>query len=291
MYKEHVPKGEITLLIIEAISLRAKSTAAMKGVINRVSGLVSFYLETREESKFQLTGEDSVVILRDYLESLAERGRTVLATAKHSLTVWAEALGIDWPLANTLVCSAAVVESTETPKQAPSMSVKTLRAFEEIASNNLVSPYKRAFAAGILLMTYASLRFSDAQRIRSFGINEDSAHGALLNCKTKKQHGQFWPRACPREGVTGSRMWVQPLLEMRTAFRMNNGDGPTFTFMRTDRAWGLIAAEDSPYITTRRKLALLSVAVGDADGGKYTIHSPKNLSPRRQTSSGSINSN
>ena len=126
-------------------------------------------------------------------------------------------------------------------------------------------------------MTCASLRFSDAQRIRSFGINEDSVHGTLLNCKTKKQHGQFWPWACPREGVTGSRMWVQPLLDMRTTFRRINGNDQTCTFMRIDHAWELIEAEAAPYRTTRRKLAFLSVAVGDADGEKYTLRSPKNL--------------
>ena len=150
MYKAQAPNGKITLLIIGAISSRAKSTAKMKGVVNHVSGLVTFYLDTREVSKFQFTGEESVVLLHDYLESLAERGRTVPATANHALTVWAEALGIDWPITHTLVCSAAVVESTETPKQAPSMSMETLRAFEEIATNNLDPLYKRVFAAGIM---------------------------------------------------------------------------------------------------------------------------------------------
>ena len=185
MYKAQVPKGKITLLVIEAISVRAKSSATLKSVAKHVSGLVRFYLETRDESMSQRTGDDSLILLHDYLDSLAERGRTVPATAKHALSVWAEALGIDWPLTHNLVCSAAIVESNETPNQAPAMSLKTLRAIEEIALNRLVTPYKRAFAAGILLMTYASLRFPDVQRIRSFELNGDSAHGTLLNFKTK----------------------------------------------------------------------------------------------------------
>ena len=90
-----------------------------------------------------------------------------------------------------------MVDSDESPKQAPSMSLATLRAIEEIATNKSATPYKRAFAAGILLMTYASLRFSDVQRIRSFECNEDAVHGTLLICKTKKQHGQHWPWASP----------------------------------------------------------------------------------------------
>ena len=74
-----------------------------------------------------------------------------------------------------------MVESADAPKQAPAMSLTTLRAIDEIATNTEVTPYKRAFAAGILLVTYASLRFSDVQRLRSFECNEDAVHGTLLN--------------------------------------------------------------------------------------------------------------
>ena len=65
------------------------------------------------------------------------------------------------------------------------MSLKTLRDIEELTLNKLVTPYKRAYAAGILLTTYASLRFSDVQRIRTFEVNDDSVHGTLLRSKTK----------------------------------------------------------------------------------------------------------
>ena len=279
MYKAQVPKDKIALLVIEALSLRAKSTATMEGIVKHVSGLVLFYLDTREESKVQLAGGDSLVLIHDYLESLAERGRTVHAAAKHALTVWAEALGIDWPLTHTLVCSSAAVESNESPKQAPAMSLSTLRSMGETSTNILVTPYKRAFDAGILLMTYASLRFSDVQRIRTFGLNEDSVRGALLNCKTRKQRVQFRPWACPREGITGSREWAQPLIDMRLAFRRINGNGRSFTFMWLDRARQLVAADASPYSTARRKLAILFVALGDPEGERYTLHSPKNLLP------------
>ena len=192
MYKAQVPKGKIALLAIEALSLRAKSTSAMRGIANRVTGVVRFYVEMRAcepESKVDLTGEQAVVLIRDYLESLAERGRTVPATAKHALSVWAEALGIDWPLTHALVCSAAIVESNETPKQAPAMELSTLRAIEETDVGKLTTAFKRAFAAGVLLMTYASLRFSDVQRIRTFEVNEDSVRGTLINCDILAPNG------------------------------------------------------------------------------------------------------
>ena len=42
----------------------------------------------------------------------------VPATAKHALSVWADALGIDWPKTHALT-SAATVEHNEEAKQAP----------------------------------------------------------------------------------------------------------------------------------------------------------------------------
>ena len=125
MYKDQAPKDKIVLLATEALYARAKSTSTMKGIAKHVSGLAQYFMDTREESKVELTGKDSLIPIRDYLESLAERGRTVPATAKHALAVWAEALGIDWPLAHSLVGSAATVDSNESPKQAPAMSLST----------------------------------------------------------------------------------------------------------------------------------------------------------------------
>ena len=156
------------------------------------------------------------------------------------------------------------------------MGLSTLRSLGEIAINESVTPCIRAFAAGILLMTYASLRFPDAQRIRSFECNEDAVRGALLNFKTRKQHGQRWPRAFPLEGVTGSRERAQPLIDTRAAYRKINGTDPSVAFMRLDRAWQP-AANASPYDTTRRKLALICAALGGPEGEKFTLHSPKNL--------------
>ena len=53
---------------------------------------------------FTLTGDDSVVLLHDYIESTAERGRAVPGAVETSRSTWAEALGINWPLENPLVC-------------------------------------------------------------------------------------------------------------------------------------------------------------------------------------------
>ena len=76
MYNAGVPKGKIAPLAIEALSARAKSTSTMKGVIKHVAGLERYYLDTRDETKAQLTCGDSLILIRDHLESLMERDRT-----------------------------------------------------------------------------------------------------------------------------------------------------------------------------------------------------------------------
>lgn len=93
------PEGEITLLVVEAAWVRAITQAAAKEIVIRVSGIVSFYLRIRGAVKVDLTGEQSVLVLRGYSESLAERGRTAPSAANRAFSVWVESLGIDWPLA------------------------------------------------------------------------------------------------------------------------------------------------------------------------------------------------
>ena len=227
-----IPDDKITLLVLDAVTTRAKSLASAKNVLRRVNGLIQFYLDARNESSVTHTGESSLVLIRDYIESLSERGRTAPAAGKHALTVWADAIGIDWPLTNPLVLSASVVETSEEPKQAPAMELSTVKAIDALSDNPEVSVYKRAFAAGLLLMAYASLRFADVQRLRTFEVNIDSAHGTLLSSKTKKQHGQHCPWACPRQGLTGSRDWVRPILDLRTAYRKVNGLDMSYTYPR-----------------------------------------------------------
>ena len=66
---------------------------------------------------------------------------------------------------------------------------------------------------------------------------------------------------------------------MRADYKKINGAGPSYTFMRIDHTWELVEAEQAPYSTTRRNLAILCVALGDAEGERYTLRSPKNRSP------------
>ena len=265
---------------------RRKSPASARGVIRGVSGLIQFYLDTRDESNptgVALTGDSSVVLLQDYIESVAERGRTVPGAVETSLGTWSDALGISWPIDNPLVCAAAQVESSEIPNHAPPVNLDTIKKLEEIALNVEVAPFKRAFAAGIVLMTYTSLRFSDVQRLRSLEVYGGSIYGTLLQSKTKKPHGLPWPWACPSMGITGSSKWINPLIEFHDAREKHNGTRPSFAPPRINHRWELGKTEPAAYATTRRKLALMCVGANDPAGETYTIHSPKNFLPTAAT--------
>ena len=208
----------------------------------------------------------SLVLLRDYPESMQERGRISPAAARRALTVWSDALGVDWPLTNPLMISAATVESDDDPRQAPAMDIETIRNLEGPATNVAILIRKRAFAAGILLMNYDSLRFADVQRLRPIGANADSIHGTLLTSKVKKQHGQNLPRACPRMEITKRTDWAQPWLDLRTAYQKVNGAPTNCTFPLLDHSWALVDEGPFPYSTTRRKLALLCVGLWGLEG-------------------------
>ena len=60
------------------------------------------------------------------------------------------------------------------------MDINTVKEIEHIALNPEVCSYKRAFASGILLVTYAIPRFDDAQRLASLDVNNESVHGTIL---------------------------------------------------------------------------------------------------------------
>ena len=184
MRASQIPHGKLTLLVLAAVTSRPKSIASTKSLVRHVSGVSQFYLGARGECAITLTGDSPLVDIREFAESPGGRGRTVPTPARRALTVWSDALGIDWPIASLLVISAAAIETNEEPKQAPEMDSSTVRQIEQTSTDAQICAYKRAFASGIVLATYASLRFSDVQRPRPFGTNEDSVRGTLLCSKT-----------------------------------------------------------------------------------------------------------
>ena len=225
--------GRITVLTDGDLIQWRKSPASTRAVIKNVSGLIQFPLDSQGESNpdgITLAGESSVALLRDYLESVDDRGRDVPGAVKTSLTPRTAALVVPWPIGNPLARAAAQVESSQIPKHDPPTKRDTFNELDSLALNVEISPFKRAFAPRILSMTYTSLRFSDAQRLRSLEANEGSAHGTLIRSKTKKPHGLLRPCACPRMGVSGSAEWVAPLIEFHVAREKLNGPMPSFGF-------------------------------------------------------------
>ena len=82
-----IDKEHITILTLDALMQRCTSMASTRGVIRNVSRPIRFFLETRDDSKpgVKLAGDTSVVLLRDYIQSVAERCRTVPCAVKRRL--------------------------------------------------------------------------------------------------------------------------------------------------------------------------------------------------------------
>ena len=86
-----------------------------------------------------MVGGDSAVLIRDYLEGTANRGRAAPAEIRHSLTCRAAALQIDWRLDRSLINSASVIEANVAPRHAHPMALETVKLIKQIAINTEVS--------------------------------------------------------------------------------------------------------------------------------------------------------
>ena len=150
-----------------------------------------------------------------------------------------------------------------------------------MAEDPMVCAGKRLSASSMLFMTLTSLRFSDAQRLKSLETNESSVFGTLLNSKSKKPHGLDWPFAAPLQGFAGDSSWSEPILDFRKAFEKVNGFPPSFLIPKLSSGWQIEQDEPISYSSARRKLLLLCAAGGAsaADSEQYTLHTPKNLLP------------
>ena len=176
--------------------------------------------------------------------------------------------------------SAAQVESSQIRKHDPPTQNDTVEKLEPFPLNGEISPFKRAFATGIILMTYARLRFSDAQRLRILEADAGSVHGALLRSKTKKPHGIPRSWTFPHMGVSGSTEWATPVIEFRVTREKLNGSTPSFAFPCLNHRWGLEKAEPAAYASTRRKLALVCDGANGPGGETYTLRPPPRTSHR-----------
>ena len=195
-------------IALKALKGRLKTISSIKSALNHVSGFVSFLWDNSMGDTATLTGEGSVLALRDYFESLHVRGQSAPRTARSALSVFKDALGTNWPLDHPLVASVIVVGGPNPPKQAPPFTLDLLRRFDSIACDNLATSGGRLFDSAIILMTLTSLRFADAQRLKSLVSDKSSIRGTLLTSKTKRPHGHDWPFARPKLGVFGGRELV-----------------------------------------------------------------------------------
>ena len=126
---------------------QCKSADGEKSAAKHATSILRFFPERHSDEKVTLTGEASLVLLHDFLDQEAYRGRTVPPKIRHSLVCWAAALEIHWPLDRALICSAVSAESTTSPKNAPAVPLETANLLEGVETNKEVTPPKRAFSA------------------------------------------------------------------------------------------------------------------------------------------------
>ena len=219
-----------------------------------MASLLGFFPDSELSDTAETAGQDSVLALHDFFESLHVRGQTVPRTARSALSVFKDALGAPWLLDHPLIASAVAVDDPTPPKQAPSRPLALVIKFDAIASDHLAESGKRLFASSILLAAPASLRFADVQRLKTLETNESSVYGTLLPSRTKRPHVIGRPFASPLSGLNNSAAWIKPVLDFRAAFVRTNGVEPSFLTPKLSFSRDIERAEAISYSAARRKL-------------------------------------
>ena len=124
-----------------------------------MAAFVGFYIDNRDGTERRLTGENFLVLLRGFSDSIDGRGSAIPADSKHALKTSADALQIDWPLGSARVSAVTSDESNGDPKQAPAMHLAPVKSLEPSDVGPDVTPYRRASAPGIFRTTYDIVSF------------------------------------------------------------------------------------------------------------------------------------
>lgn len=176
--------------------------------------------------------------MRDFFESPHGRGRTSPAAATTALACRSDALGVYLPLRSPALAIATSAESNGPPKKAPSMTMGAVSKLERAASGPEVPTPKRIFAANVVLMAYASLRFPDARHIKDFPIplslcpNKPTlmeirrSEPSRLQ-KQRRNMDYLGQGDCPEIGIAWSSDWVTTICNFREAFKKKNGRYPS----------------------------------------------------------------
>ena len=272
---------KLAAIAMKAVRGRLRSSASIRSALGHLRGYVEFSNSNELSDTSSICGPSSLMALHDFFEPLHSRGVTAPRTSRAALSVFKDSVGFDWPLDHPLISSVITCDDAPAPKRAPAFTIDLLFKFTSMAEDPSVCSGKRLFAASILLMALTSLRFSDVRRLSSLSVNDSSVFGTLLNSKSKKPHGLYWPFAAPKNGFGGNASWLGPILDFRKAFEKVNGPPPSFLIPKLSFSWDIEQAEPISYCSARRKLLLLCVSAGaaTADAEQYTLHTPKNFLP------------
>ena len=165
---------------MEALHARLKSEKSIHAALKHVNEYVAFTSDLQlTMPKATLVGFDSHVTLRRFLEGRKQRGKTVPASARAALDVWADALSVSLQLKRKAVLAECQYERGHVFRQAPFSPKALAERLEEKAKDSSGPLMRRAYAAGFLLMTYASFRFADTKHLGEIKGADTSFYGAL----------------------------------------------------------------------------------------------------------------
>jgi len=203
------------------------SGKATRTVLKRAADLMKYikWCRSRLQEPFPFTAET----LYQCMSCMREGGAaaTALSSLKSAVSFAGSVMGFDGALDSASHKQVASLSSahylTKPPRvQKQPFSVQQVLIFEH-ALMNAASRADRLFAGYVLFCTYGRLRHSDSQRVKSFGLDEDtSGGGGFVECKqlgsktgtTLEKRTTWLPVAMPMRGVSKSNLWAKSYKEL-----------------------------------------------------------------------------
>lgn len=264
--------------IAKAIRNRLRTDKSVIAAAKHMNAYVDHVslLET-DTPGIRMHGFDAHVALSRFLESLRPRGRTVPASARSAIEAWNDALSLELPIRHRAVMAECQDAVGGVPRQAPMMPVEFVRKLEESAMDASLPLARRAFCAGLLLMTFGSFRFDDTKHLGDLRRSNSAIHGVLSSTKNKKKAPEPW--AVPAIGISGADGWAEPIFSLRAWMEKEYGFLPPFIFPDVSNDWTQVATTAASYASVRRRMTTLAEAWEIAGAETLTLHSPRNLLP------------
>ena len=173
---------DVAEFIVRSLRSRAKSDSTLTRASEFAGEFHTF--ATSMDPPFPFCGQESLIAVTKWLDSLVARGGAIPSMGRYSLKVYGGALVVTFPTDRPAVLQAVTVVRSK-PKSAPGLDTDLVFALDAGANNKGPPSGRRLYCALFSLLAYTSLHFGDTRLAQDLWRSETAVCGAIINNKDK----------------------------------------------------------------------------------------------------------